>query len=158
MPGQKEVASRAASVRRVFTAPAMISPDGKMASMGYAPALINLDITDSANPKLIGQLNFSPPLLALGSQSPHSALPLWDRNLLFVSSEASAERCAEALNFAALVDNRDPGAAPPDPRCCRCQPRRRARRTRTSAKRAAASGRITPTRKSICQTWRSPAT
>ena len=107
MPGQKEGEPRGIGPQG-FHGPAMISPDGKMASMGYAPALVNLDITDIANPKLIGRLNFSPPFLAAGSQSLHSVLPLWDRNLLFVSSEASAERCAEALNFAALVDNKNP--------------------------------------------------
>jgi hypothetical protein len=37
-------------------------------------------------------------------------LPLWDRNILFASSEASAERCNEALNFAGLLDNRNPPA------------------------------------------------
>jgi len=82
----------------------MISPDGKMASMGYAPALINLDITDNRQSQADRTAHLSPPFLAAGSQSLHSVLPLWDRNLLFVSSEASAERCAEALNFAALVE------------------------------------------------------
>jgi hypothetical protein len=41
-------------------------------------------------------------------QSLHSFLPLWDRQLLEVNSEASAERCKEGLNFAGLVDNSDP--------------------------------------------------
>src|SRR5258708_38861059 len=57
---------------------------------------------------MIGKLLFSPPFLAAAAQSLHSVLPMWDRNLLFVSSEACAERCAEALNFAALVDNKNP--------------------------------------------------
>jgi hypothetical protein len=36
-------------------------------------------------------------------------LPLWDRKLLFASSEASAEDCdTDALNYAALIDNKDP--------------------------------------------------
>jgi hypothetical protein len=42
------------------------------------------------------------------SRSCISALPLWDRNLLYVNSEAIAERCNEALNFAGLIDNRNP--------------------------------------------------
>ncbi len=69
--------------------------------------MINLDISDIAHPKLIGELNISPPFGGR-PQSLHSVLPLWDRNLLFVSSEASDERCAEALNFAALIDNKNP--------------------------------------------------
>ncbi len=107
MPGQKDGEPRGAGPQG-FHGPAMISPDGKMASMGYAPAVINLDISDVANPKLIGRLIFSPPFLSAGAQSVHTVLPLWDRNILFVSAEASAERCREALNFAALVDNKNP--------------------------------------------------
>ena len=91
-----------------FHGPANISPDGKMASLGYAPALINLDISDVANPKLIGRLDFSPPFADVGAQTLHSMLPLWDRNLLWVNSESSAERCNEGLQFAALVDNKNP--------------------------------------------------
>jgi hypothetical protein len=109
MPGQKEGEQRQPGPQG-FHGPANISPDGKMASMGYAPAVINLDITDVARPKLIGRLNFSPPFLSAASQSLHTVLPLWDRNLLFASSEASAERCAEALNFAGLIDNKNPSA------------------------------------------------
>src|SRR5215467_2526359 len=91
-----------------FHGPANISPDGKVASMAYSPAAVNLDISDVTNPKLIGKLTFSPPFVAVGAPSLHTALPLWDRNLLYVNSEAIAERCNEALNFAGLVDNRNP--------------------------------------------------
>jgi hypothetical protein len=91
-----------------FHGPANISPDGKMASMAYSPAVVNLDISDVANPKLIGKLTFSPPFVAVGAPSLHTVLPLWERNLLYVNSEAIAERCNEALNFAGLIDNRNP--------------------------------------------------
>ncbi len=91
-----------------FHGPANVSPDGKMISTGFAPAVVNLDITNPADPKLIGKLTFSPPFAAVGLQSIHSVLPLWDRKLLFASSEASASHCAEGLNFAALIDNKDP--------------------------------------------------
>ncbi len=107
MPGQKGGEQRQPGPQG-FHGPATVSPDGKMVSMGYAPAVVNLDVSDIANPKLVGKLNFSPPFLSAGAQSLHTVLPLWDRNLLFVSSEASAERCQEALNFAALVDNKTP--------------------------------------------------
>jgi hypothetical protein len=79
-----------------------------MASMAYSSAVVNLDISDAANLKLIGKLNFSPPFNATGAPSLHSVLPLWDRNLLYVNSEAIAERCNEALDFARLIDNRNP--------------------------------------------------
>jgi hypothetical protein len=76
--------------------------------MGYSPAVVNLDISDVTNPKLVGRLNFSPPFPSVGGQSLHTVLPLWDRNLLYVNSESSAERCNEALQFAGLIDNRNP--------------------------------------------------
>jgi len=107
MPGQKQGEQKHGGPEG-FHGPASISPDGKMASMGYAPAVINLDISDITNPKLIGRLNFSPPFAQVGAQSLHTVLPLWDRNLLYVNSESSAERCNEGLNFAGLIDNRNP--------------------------------------------------
>ena len=108
MPGQKAGEPKGEGPEG-FHGPANISPDGKLATMGYAPAVINLDISDVGNPKLVGKLTFSPPFLAAGAQSLHTVLPLWDRSLLFASSEASAERCNETLNFAGLLDNRNPG-------------------------------------------------
>ena len=92
-----------------FHGPANISPDGKMASMGYAPGVINLDISDIANPKLVGRLDFSPPFINVGSQSSHSVLPLWDRKMVFAMSEAAAEGCdIDALNYIGMVDIKDP--------------------------------------------------
>jgi hypothetical protein len=92
-----------------FHGPANISPDGKMAAMGYAPGVINLDISDIANPKLIGDLSFSPPFISAGSQSSHTVLPLWSKNLLFAASEAAAEDCnTDALNYTVLIDNKNP--------------------------------------------------
>ena len=91
-----------------FHGPANISPDGKMASMAYSPGVVNLDISDAGNPKLIGKLTLSPPFNSAGAPSLHTVLPLWDRNLLYVNSEAIAEWCNEGLNFAGLVENRDP--------------------------------------------------
>jgi hypothetical protein len=105
MPGQKPD-DPPAPPPYGFHGPANISPDGKMAAMGYAPGVINLDISDIAHPKLIGQLNFTPPFISAGSQSEHTVLPLWSRKLLFASSEAAAEGCAtDALDFAVMIDN-----------------------------------------------------
>jgi hypothetical protein len=106
MPGQKNGEPKPEGPEG-FHGPAMISPDGKTAAMAYSPALVNLDISDIANPKLIGKLTFSPPFNAVGAPSLHTVLPLWDRNLVYVNSEAIAERCNEGLNFAGLVDNRN---------------------------------------------------
>jgi len=107
MPGQKEGEPRQPPPTG-FHGPANISPDGKMASMGYAPAVINLDISDVAHPQLIGKLTFSPPFASVGAQTLHTVLPLWDRNMLYVNSEASNERCNEGLHFAGLIDNKNP--------------------------------------------------
>lgn len=109
MPGQKEGEKTVGKVSPGFHGSANISPDGKMATLGYAPAIINLDISDIAQPKLIGQLTMTPPFAEVGAQSEHTVLPLWDRKLLYASSEASASGCdKEALNYAALIDNKDP--------------------------------------------------
>ncbi len=92
-----------------FHGPANISPDGKMISTGYTPDVINLDISDIANPKLIGRLTMTPPFMYAGTQSVHTVLPLWDRKLLYASSEAMAPGCdKDGLNWAGFIDNKDP--------------------------------------------------
>ncbi len=107
MPGQKEGETQIGGPRG-FHGPANLSPDGKSLVMGYSPMVVNLDISDVANPKVIGQLRMSPPFLSAGSQSLHTSLPLWDRGLIYANSEASAERCNEGLNWAGLIQNKDP--------------------------------------------------
>jgi hypothetical protein len=75
----------------------------------YAPwmraGLVILDVEDLEAPQLVGSLDVSPPL---GSTiAMHSAIPLPDRQLVIVNSEALNERCAEPLNYAGLVDVSD---------------------------------------------------
>lgn len=107
-PGQKE-AEPDPGFYEGFHGPANVSPDGKMISTGYTPDVINLDISDPTNPKLIGRLHITQPFANVGSQSVHTVLPLWDRKLLYVSSEASKPECKDAgLNFAGMIDNSDP--------------------------------------------------
>ena len=65
MPGQKEGETKGEGPEG-FHGPANVSPDGKMIAMGYAPAVVNLDISDIANPKLLGKLKFSPPFISVG--------------------------------------------------------------------------------------------
>ena len=90
-----------------FHGPAVVGPDGRTLVAAFSPGLVILDMGDPSKPQEIGRLDFSPPFINAGSQSLHSALPLWDRNLVFLSSEASNERCNEGLNFAGLVDIKD---------------------------------------------------
>lgn len=107
-PGQKD-GEPVPELAPGFHGPANISPDGKMATMGFTPDVVNLDITDAAHPKLIGRLTMTPPFNYRGAQSLHTVLPMWDRKLLYVSSEARDPGCdSDELNFAALVDNKDP--------------------------------------------------
>ncbi|HEX9465474.1 MAG TPA: hypothetical protein VGB82_22960 [Alphaproteobacteria bacterium] len=106
-PGQK-ADENPGEVTPSFHGPVHVSPDGKMISTGYTPAVINLDISDPAHPKLIGQLVMIPPFVNTGTQSIHTVVPLWDKKLLYVNSESSKSNCEEPLNFAGLIDNSNP--------------------------------------------------
>ncbi len=109
MPGQKEGETAPSGQPMGLHGPAMISDDGDTAYIGYAPAVVILDVRDKANPKLIGRLNMSPPFISAGGQSLHSVLPIPGKSILFSSSEASAENCdQDALNHAVLVDIKNP--------------------------------------------------
>ena len=106
-PGQKAGEPKPA-LAPGFHGPANISPDGKMIATGFTPDIVNLDITDISQPQLIGRLTMTPPFIYAGAQSIHTVLPLWDRKLLYASSEAMAAGCSkDALNFAAFIDNQD---------------------------------------------------
>lgn len=79
---------------------------GNVAFLAYGAAgLIILDISDPSSPTLISQLDFSPPFL--GFIGAHSVLPLIDRNLAVVNSEAIREECNEPLNHTSMVDISD---------------------------------------------------
>lgn len=96
-----------------FHGPPMISPDGKVAVAAYAPNFVNLDISEPAHPKKLGSLQFIPPFQVgegtnVREQHLHSALPIWDRNIVVVSGEISVHGCgAEGASFIAVVDNRN---------------------------------------------------
>jgi hypothetical protein len=90
-----------------YHGPANVSSDGRMLTLGYTPAVVNLDLTDIEHPKLIGSLVFSP-LAAVGTQAIHTVVPL-PNHYLHVSTEPSAPGCKdESAPFAAIVDNSDP--------------------------------------------------
>jgi hypothetical protein len=106
-PGQK-VGEPPLPFPEGFHGPVNVSPDGKWASLPYTPDVVNLDISDPTNPKLIGRLHITEPFAKVGTQSVHTVLPLWDRNLLYVSSEAMKEKCEDdGMNFAGMIDNSD---------------------------------------------------
>ena len=107
-PGQKDGEPKS-PFPEGFHGPVNVSPDGKSASLPYTPDVINLDLSDPTNPKLVGRLHFTPPFASVGTQSVHTVLPLWDRNLLYVSSEAQKEKCEDdGMNFAGMIDNSNP--------------------------------------------------
>lgn len=79
-----------------------------IATIGYAPYIVNLDIRDKNDLREIGKLRISPPFLAFGNQTVHTVVPL-SESLVFASSEAHMAGCKEdELNFAGLIDNREP--------------------------------------------------
>ncbi|MEQ1581930.1 MAG: hypothetical protein ABL964_15170 [Steroidobacteraceae bacterium] len=86
--------------------PGFLQPDGKTLTVGYVPGVTNLDISDPAHPKVVGELLFSP-LPDLGQQALHTASPLPNGHLT-VSTEPRSQGCdSESPAFAAVVDNRD---------------------------------------------------
>lgn len=84
--------------------------EGKRAYCAWMRAgFVLLDVSRPTEPQFISALPTYPPL---GSGiSVHTAIPLPDRNLVVINSEALNERCREPVNFAGIVDisnERDP--------------------------------------------------
>jgi len=71
-----------------------------------AAGMVILDISDVSKPKLVGQVDFTPPFLA--NIGVHSVLPIPDRHIALTNSESIAEDCQETLNQASIVDISDP--------------------------------------------------
>ena len=112
MPGQKD--GEPSPPRPIsFHGPAMISPDGKTAYLGYGPAVVILDISDIAHPKPVGELTISPPF---GGLPAHDVLPIPGKSLLFVHAEGTGggdtpngpRGCTGAVFLDGLVDIKDP--------------------------------------------------
>ena len=91
-----------------YHGPAFVSPDGKMLTLGYTPSVINLDISDIRNPKLIGELKLIPPFANTLTQSIHTVVPFWDKKLLYWAGEPMKRNCTEPMSFAGFIDNSDP--------------------------------------------------
>nr|WP_315594201.1 hypothetical protein [uncultured Cupriavidus sp.] len=91
-----------------YHGPAFVSPDGKMLTLGYTPSVVNLDISDIAHPKMIGEVRIIPPFVNTLTQSIHTAIPLWDRKLVYFSGEPMRRNCTEAMTPVGFIDNSDP--------------------------------------------------
>jgi len=90
-----------------YHGPANLSSDGRLLTLGFSPGVVNLDVSDIAQPKLIGKLVFSP-LAKVGTQAIHTVIPL-PNHYLHVNTEPSAPGCDdESAAFAVIVDNSDP--------------------------------------------------
>jgi hypothetical protein len=105
MPGQKDGEPPTETPAALHGPPVVY---GDTAYLGYAPAVVILDISDKSKPELIGRLDMSPPFISARSQAVHSVLPLLNRGLLVSNSEASAENCEDdPLNHMAVIDITD---------------------------------------------------
>jgi hypothetical protein len=62
------------------------------------------DLSDPRNPKLLSQINWSPPFPG----GTHTSLPLPGRKLAVVADEANAEKCAKGLFTTFVLDMRTP--------------------------------------------------
>jgi len=79
---------------------------GDLAYCSWSSAgLVILDISDPTQPRMVGQLDVNPPL---GSRiALHTAVPLPERELVVINSEALRECCDEPLNFAGIASVAD---------------------------------------------------
>ena len=106
--GQRKGEVRQDGVIPSFHGPAIISPDGKTAVLGFTPDLVSLDISDISNPKVIGRLQITPPFVNNVTQSVHTVIPYWDSGLIYVNGEPKKENCQESLSANIMVQNADP--------------------------------------------------
>ncbi|MDX1485402.1 MAG: hypothetical protein R3229_13075 [Alphaproteobacteria bacterium] len=111
LEGQKEGEARPPGRPLGFHGPLNMGADGKTAYLGYAPAVLILDMGDIARPQVIGRLDMAPPFgdAESGPQALHTVLPLPGEDMLVVSSEAHAEGCDnEVMQYVGLVDIKEP--------------------------------------------------
>jgi hypothetical protein len=106
--GQKPGEERQDGVIPSFHGPAIISPDGNTAVLAYTPDVVSLDISDISNPKVIGRVQIVPPFVNNVTQSVHTVIPYWERDLLYVNGEPKQLNCKESLSANIMVDNSDP--------------------------------------------------
>jgi hypothetical protein len=104
VPGQRDDETPPPPAGTMLHGPPFIV--GNTAYLPYGGAgMIILDISNVARPKKIGQLMMSPPFAS--NIGVHTVIPVPDRNLAFINSEAIAEDCKEPLQQASIVDISD---------------------------------------------------
>jgi hypothetical protein len=115
VPGQNVAAGETPSDPDVW----LHGPPYVIGSTAYLPyggaGMIILDISDVTRPRLVGQLDFSPPFNSwIGT---HTVQPVPERNLALVNSEPAtasrrgpggSEDCKDLLEYAGVVDISDP--------------------------------------------------
>lgn len=106
--GQRKGEERQDGIIPSFHGPAIISPDGRTAVLGFTPDVVSLDISDITNPKVIGRLQITPPFVNNVTQSVHTVIPYWERGLIYVNGEPKIEQCGESLSANIMVQNADP--------------------------------------------------
>ncbi len=105
VPGQHTAGGESSAENISMHGPAI--PIGNLVYLSYGAAgMVILDISNVAKPKLVGQLDFSPPFHS--GIAVHTVLPLPDRKIAIVNSEAGPEYCKEPSNHASIVDISDP--------------------------------------------------
>ncbi len=114
MPGQKDgeppLPVSAPGIPTGIHGPAVI--EGNRAYLGYGPAVVILDITNVAAPKVVGQLRLDPPF-GQGVVAVHDVALIPGRSLLLANSEAVAgdnpasTSCDEPFPGAMLIDIKD---------------------------------------------------
>jgi hypothetical protein len=104
VPGQKEGETAVAPPASSLHGPPEVVGNTVFLSYGGAGVII-LDISDVAKPREIGRLSYSPPFLSFIGV--HSVVPVPEKKLAYVNSEAIFEDCKEPLNQASIVDIAD---------------------------------------------------
>jgi hypothetical protein len=102
-PGQWVAGGEKPQYGKYFHGPAYIV--GNLAYLGYGRAgMIILDLEDLAKPRMVGRLDIGSFGGIVGA---HSVLPLPDRQLAVMTTEANAEEDRDPMNLVLTVDMRD---------------------------------------------------
>lgn len=104
VPGQKAGETQVAPQSTGLHGPPEVVGNTVFLSYGGAGMII-LDISDVSRPKEIGRLGYSPPFLSFIGV--HSVVPVPEKKLAYLNSEAILEDCKEPLNQASIVDISD---------------------------------------------------
>jgi len=88
----------------ILHGPPFVAGDKVFLPYGGAGMYI-LDISDMAHPKEVGHLSYSPPFIPFIGV--HTVIPVPDRKIAIINSEAIREDCQEPLNQASIVDISD---------------------------------------------------